>query len=55
MTAPVPARLKLLRGNPGNQPVRVELEPIALASIPDPPDYLLDDAVTEWRRVAPHL
>jgi P27 family predicted phage terminase small subunit len=55
MTAPVPARLKLLRGNPGNQPIRPEPEPIQLASIPDPPDYLLPDAVTEWRRDAPEL
>jgi P27 family predicted phage terminase small subunit len=51
----VPTKLKLLRGNPGQRPIRPEPEPIALASVPDPPDYLLDDAAGEWRRVAPEL
>jgi P27 family predicted phage terminase small subunit len=55
MTAAVPTKLKLLRGNPAHRPIKREPEPIALARVPDPPDYLDDDAAGEWRRVAPEL
>jgi P27 family predicted phage terminase small subunit len=55
MTAPVPARLKLLRGNPGHQPVKIEPEPIAPAGVPAAPADLDDIAAAEWRRVAPEV
>jgi hypothetical protein len=43
----MPARLKLLRGNPGRRPVRAIFEP------PLPPSFLTGYALEEWERVAP--
>jgi P27 family predicted phage terminase small subunit len=52
---PTPARLKLLRGNPGKRPIRPELQPEQPPTPPEPPDFLTGYAVGEWRRIAPEL
>jgi len=52
---PVPAKLKLIRGNPGKRAIKPEVQPKQLASIPEPPDFLLDAAKEEWNRVTAEL
>ena len=51
----VPTHLKLLRGNPGKRPIKPEPEPSVPDTPPEPPDFLSEDAVNEWWRVAPEL
>jgi hypothetical protein len=41
---PQPAHLKLLRGNPGQRPVKREPEPASLQELPEPPEFLDHDA-----------
>ena len=48
---PQPAHLKLIRGNPGRRPVRPEPEPQIAEQLPEPPDFLSEDAKGEWRRI----
>ena len=51
---PTPTNLKVLSGNPGKRPLpnnEPKPEPIA----PDCPEWLHEDAKTEWQRIAPQL
>ena len=51
---PKPTNLKILEGNPGKRPLNLnEPKPISIA--PECPDWLLDDAKKEWKRLAPEL
>jgi phage terminase small subunit len=52
---PQPAYLKLLRGNPGQRAVKREPEPASLQELPEPPEFLDDDAKGEWRRIIGEL
>src|SRR5262245_25295273 len=52
---PMPAHLKVLRGNPGHQRIRPEPKPSLLLEPPAPPAYLAGYAADEWRRIAPEL
>jgi P27 family predicted phage terminase small subunit len=52
---PAPARLKLIRGNPGRRPIRPEPEPPSIEVCPDPPPFVAGYAAEEWRRVAHDL
>src|SRR4051812_32697332 len=51
---PTPAALKLIQGNPGKRPIRQEPQP-ERGDLPEPPEFLAEDAKAEWRRVAPEL
>jgi P27 family predicted phage terminase small subunit len=48
---PQPVHLKLLRGNPGKRALKQEVQPETLEQLPEPPDFLHDDAKAEWRRL----
>jgi P27 family predicted phage terminase small subunit len=50
-----PTHLRLLRGNPGHQPIRPEPEPDRLAEIPEPPAFVIGHAADEWWRIAEEL
>jgi P27 family predicted phage terminase small subunit len=53
---PTPSYLKLLRGNPGKRPLnKGEPQPTIADVPPEPPPFLSNYAVEEWRRVAPEL
>jgi P27 family predicted phage terminase small subunit len=52
---PVPFRLKVLRGNPGQRRLRPEPEPPISPECPGPPSYIVGHAADEWRRLAPEL
>jgi P27 family predicted phage terminase small subunit len=52
---PQPAHLKLLRGNPGQRPVKREPEPASLQELPEPPEFLDHDAQGEWHRIIGEL
>ena len=52
---PVPFRLKVLRGNPGQRRLRPEPEPPVLPECPDPPVHVTGYAAEEWRRTGPEL
>jgi len=54
-TPVVPTKLKLLRGNPGQRPIRHEPEPRIPIEFPQPPEHLSDDAKSEWQRLGPEL
>lgn len=47
---PKPPYLKLLTGNPGHRPIPDVITPEPV--LPDPPDFLSDEAADEWRRLA---
>jgi P27 family predicted phage terminase small subunit len=51
---PTPASLKRITGNPGRRPIRPELQP-ERGDLPEPPEFLTEDAKAEWWRVAPEL
>ena len=53
--APQPRVLKLLRGNPGHRRLRPEVEPAIAPVVPNAPDFLTDEALAEWNRLAPEL
>lgn len=55
MTAAVPTKLKLLRGNPGKRAIRPEPEPTLLTESPAPPRILRGDALDEWHRITKEL
>src|SRR5262245_13906554 len=48
---PVPAKLKLLRGNPGKQVIRPEAEAPILTEMPSAPAWLEAIGREEWNRV----
>ena len=51
---PKPTNLKILEGNPGKRSFNLnEPKPISIA--PECPDWLLDEAKKEWKRLAPEL
>ena len=51
---PVPTKLKILHGNPGNRPLP-EGEPEPATAIPTPPEHLGAVGLAEWNRIAPLL
>jgi len=51
---PKPTKLKILEGNPGKRPLNLN-EPQPKQIIPKCPDWLMDDAKKEWKRIAPEL
>jgi P27 family predicted phage terminase small subunit len=56
MNAPTPARLQLLRGNPGKRPLRNEPKPAIAAECPQPPEWMMGAyAKQEWARLGPEL
>jgi P27 family predicted phage terminase small subunit len=55
MNPPVPTKLKLIRGSPGKRAIRPEPEPIALGELPEPPDFLNEEAIAEWSRIGEEL
>lgn len=50
---PTPAKLKILRGNPGRRPIKKEPEP--KAGIPEAPAHLSKAAREEWDRLTAEL
>jgi P27 family predicted phage terminase small subunit len=57
---PKPTKLQVLRGNPGKKSKKQleeadAIKPPVLDETMTPPDYLDDEAVREWNRVAPIL
>ena len=54
---PKPTALKVLEGNPGKRKIKDTGEPMpnVLDVIPDPPEWLMPDAVDEWNKLAPSL
>jgi P27 family predicted phage terminase small subunit len=54
-TKPMPAQLKLLRGNPGKRPISEGLRPEQAADVPDPPVFITGYAADEWWCVATEL
>lgn len=54
MTKFKPTKLKILEGNPGRRPLN-ENEPNPIPIAPECPNWLLDDAKKEWKRLAPEL
>lgn len=54
---PKPTALKILEGNPGKRKIKDTGEPMpnVLDVIPDPPEWLMPDAVDEWNKLAPSL
>jgi P27 family predicted phage terminase small subunit len=53
---PVPTALRIMRGNPGKRPLPAdEPSPPPLEVTRPPPEWLDDEAQTEWRRIAPML
>jgi P27 family predicted phage terminase small subunit len=52
---PIPATLKLLRGNPGRRPVSEGMRPEQHADIPDPPPFIKGYAADEWYSIATEL
>lgn len=52
---PIPTAIHVLRGLPSKRPIsKTEPQPNALVGA-EPPDWLDDEAKTEWRRLAPIL
>lgn len=51
---PIPTHLKVLTGNPGKQKLP-KGEPKPETNIPEPPNFLDDYALEEWRRITPVL
>jgi P27 family predicted phage terminase small subunit len=52
---PTPAKLAILRGNPGKRRIREEPKPAIAAECPDPLDWLGAYAKQEWARIGPGL
>ena len=51
---PQPTRLKVLRGNPGQRRLNTR-EPKIQPGVPNPPDWLGDEAFEKWNEVAAGL
>jgi len=49
---PIPARIKMLRGNPGKQIIPPEVEAPRVTDLPNAPDWLGEVGQAEWYRVA---
>ena len=47
--------LRMLLGNPGKRPLRLEPQPARSPQCPDPPPFVTGYAADEWRRIAPEL
>lgn len=47
---PQPNIIKALRGNPGRRPLSLDEGVNPPVAVPDPPDWLNDDALAEWHR-----
>ena len=56
---PKPMKLKALLGNPGHQSKEKlnlsQPDPTPLSTVPEPPDFLVEHAAQEWRRIAPEV
>ena len=52
---PTPTYLKLIRGNPGCRKIKPEPQPRVPSKPPEAPEFLSDEAKTEWARVVPQL
>jgi P27 family predicted phage terminase small subunit len=52
---PLPARLKLLYGNPSRRPIKPEPQPDRGRAPPDPPAFLTKYGREEWTRLAEPL
>ena len=48
---PEPLHLKLLKGNPGKRALKPEPRPDAPQKLPEPPEFLSEDAKGEWHRI----
>ena len=55
MNPPVPTELKIIRGNPGRRPIKPEPKPAVPVQLPEPPDFLNDEARAEWERIGEEL
>jgi P27 family predicted phage terminase small subunit len=51
---PLPAGLKILRGNPGKRRIN-KREPQPVTGAPEPPEFLSGAALAEWQRITPEL
>ena len=51
---PKPAEIRAYEGNAGNRPEQPGMAPPA-AEPPDPPAWLIGDALTAWQQLAPQL
>lgn len=51
---PLPTRLKLVTGNPGNRPLNLA-EPRPDVDLPDMPRHLVGEAAKEWKRISREL
>jgi len=51
---PKPTYLKVLDGNPGKRPLN-DREPVPTQGVPPRPDWLDEEARTEWERIVPEL
>jgi len=51
---PKPTYLRILEGNRSRRPLN-ENEPKVKAGLPEPPKFLMGEALAEWRRVADEL
>jgi len=51
---PAPTKLKALRGNPGKRPLPKH-EPVPDVAAPEPPSWLVGEALAEWNRLVPEL
>lgn len=55
---PKPAALRRLEGNAGKRPIVEEArvgDAISAASVPEPPDYLPEQAADVWREILPEI
>lgn len=52
---PKPTAIKVLEGNPGKRPLKLDKEPMPQSAIPDCPPELLEPARREYERIAPEL
>jgi P27 family predicted phage terminase small subunit len=51
---PKPTYLKVLDGNPGKRPLN-DREPVPTQGVPPRPEWLDEEARTEWERIVPEL
>jgi len=51
----MPARLRLLKGNPSKRPIPKEMPAPLLSEMPAAPSFLLPEATAEWHRTGTEL